>query len=129
MDLSNLWTLNFRDDIWVMLVPVCLMVIDFVTGFLNAWAKNRIKSYIMRQGLVKKAGEVVILLVGELLTIGINLPSYVMNFFSIYIILMELISICENLDKMGVPIPKFIKKALNENIDKTKKDEEDKKGR
>ena len=41
---------------------------------------------------------------------------------------MELISICENLDKMGVPIPKFIKKALRnaeykiQNDDPNKKD-------
>ena len=40
---------------------------------------------------------------------------------------MELISIFENLEELGVPIPKFIKKALavaNEEIQEDKKDEE-----
>lgn len=36
-----------------------------------------------------------------------------MKFLSLYIILMEIISIFENLDKLGVPIPKFISKVVN----------------
>ena len=39
---------------------------------------------------------------------------------------MEMISICENLDKLGVPIPKFVKKALRsaeEKITQEKKEE------
>jgi phage-related holin len=38
---------------------------------------------------------------------------------------MELISICENLEKLGVPIPKFIKKALM--VANTEINEDDKK--
>ena len=90
------------------------MAIDILTGSLNAWAKGDFKSFKMRQGLVKKCGEVTILGIGELFTIGMILPTYIMSGVSFYIIFMELISICENLQKMGVPIPKFIKKALSD---------------
>lgn len=40
------------------------------------------------------------------------IPKYIVYGFAVYVVIMELISICENLDKMGVPIPKFIKTAL-----------------
>lgn len=105
--------LSFTSDFWIVLMPAILMTLDVMTGFINAWSKNRVKSSIMRQGLARKFGELVIIAIGQLFFFGVGLPKYCVAFISFYIILMELISICENLDKLGVPIPKFIKKVLN----------------
>ena len=106
--------LGFSSELWVFAIPVALMIIDFITGFVNAWAKHEIKSYKMRVGLGKKIGEISILAIGEMLTVGMGLPPYIMKWLAVYIMIMELISICENLAKLNVPIPGFIKKALND---------------
>lgn len=103
---------QFTNGTWTLLTPIILMGIDVLTGLTNAWVKGEIKSSILRAGLGKKMGEILVLAVGEVFLFGMNLPSGVMDGISIYIIIMELISICENLSKLGVPIPKFIKKAL-----------------
>lgn len=125
---------KFANEIWVFIIPGVLMAIDILTGSLNAWAKSNFKSFKMREGLVKKCGEITILAIGQLFTIGLVLPTYIMSGISFYIIFMELISICENLQKMGVPIPKFIKKALDdtgkaleekESVDSKKEDTDD----
>lgn len=105
---------KFANEIWVFIIPGVLMAVDILTGSLNAWAKANFRSFKMREGLVKKCGEITILAIGQLFTIGLVLPTYIMSGISFYIIFMELISICENLQKMGVPIPKFIKKALDD---------------
>lgn len=107
-------SVKFTNEIWVFVIPGILMAIDMLTGSLNAWVKQDFKSFRMRQGLVKKCGEIAILGIGELFTVGMVLPMYILSGISFYIIFMELISICENLQKMGVPIPKFIKKALDD---------------
>ena len=106
--------LRFANELWIFLVPAVLMAIDVITGSINAWAKNDFKSYKMRQGLVKKCGEITILAIGTLFKFAFGLPWYIIGGVAFYIIFMELISICENLDKMGVPIPKFISKALSD---------------
>lgn len=105
---------KFANEIWVFIIPGVLMAVDILTGSLNAWAKSNFKSFKMREGLVKKCGEITILAIGQLFTVGLVLPTYIMSGISFYIIFMELISICENLQKMEVPIPKFIKKALDD---------------
>lgn len=120
--------LKFSKDFWVVLMPSILMAIDVVTGFVNAWARSIIKSSVMRQGLARKFGELVVIGIAQLFFYGVGMPKYAVVGISTYIILMELISICENLDKLGVPIPKFIKRALTkaeEKIDDLSKDEED----
>lgn len=96
----------------VLILPFSLMVIDFLTGVFNAWATGHLKSYRMREGLNKKFAEISIILVSLIFTWVLMIPKYIMYGFALYVIIMELISICENLDKMGVPIPKFIKNAL-----------------
>lgn len=106
--------IQFSENYWVFIIPVILMLIDFATGIINAWATNHLKSFKMREGLSKKAGELAILAIGELFTVGLSIPIYVITFLSLYIILMEIISICENLKKMGVKIPKFIDNALDD---------------
>lgn len=105
--------LKFTNNFWVVMLPTILMVLDVATGFINAWAKNCIKSSVMREGLARKFGELIIIAIGQLFFFGIGLPRYCVGFISFYIILMELVSIAENLDKLGVPIPKFIKKVLS----------------
>ena len=54
-------SVKFVNETWVFMIPGILMAIDILTGSLNAWAKQDFKSYKMRQGLVKKCGEVTIL--------------------------------------------------------------------
>jgi toxin secretion/phage lysis holin len=103
---------KFTNTTWTLMLPIILMAIDVLTGTINAWIKGEIKSSILRKGLGKKIGEIVVLAIGELFLIAMSLPMAVLNGISLYIIVMELISICENLEKLGVPIPRFVKKAL-----------------
>lgn len=100
------------EDYKLLLLPFILMVLDFLTGITHAWATGHLKSYKMRDGLNKKVGEICILLIGYIFTWTINAPKYLMIGLTIYIVIMELISLSENLDKMGVPLPKPLKKAL-----------------
>lgn len=120
MDTVTEWLSNvkFTTDNWIFLLPCALMALDVLTGVVHAWVTGHLKSYRMREGLGRKFGEVSILVIGCLFTQGVGLPIYIFGWFSIYIIVMELISICENLDKLGVPIPRFIKRALGHVNDK-----------
>lgn len=115
---------NFANDIWVVMLPAILMGIDFITGTINAWIKGEIDSSKMRKGLGKKIGEITAILIGEMFVMAFNLSDFLVDAISLYIIIMELISICENLEKLGVPIPKFIKKALAITNEKIQNDTE-----
>ena len=104
---------HFRNELWVLFIPLGLMAIDVLTGVIKAWSQNDFKSAIMRAGLAKKAGEIMILIVGELISFGLMLPEAVMNGISFYIIFMEIMSILENVDELGIPVPKFVKDVIN----------------
>ena len=107
---------SFRNELWVLFIPLGLMAIDILTGIVKAWAQNDFKSAVMRAGLAKKAEEILILVAGELISFGLMLPDAVMNGVSFYIIFMEGMSILENVDELGIPVPGFIKKVIN-NVD------------
>lgn len=104
---------QFRNEFWILILPVSLMAIDFVTGLLYAWSTETFKSKKMRSGLTKKVGEIAILVIGELFSYGMRIPPFIMAGISAYIIFMEFMSVMENLKKMGVTIPGFISKVLN----------------
>ena len=57
-----------------------------------------------------------ILVVGELISYGLMLPNVIMNCISFYIIFMEIMSILENADELGIPVPKFVRDVIN-NVD------------
>ena len=125
MDIGNIINeIHFANMLWLLLIPVAMMAIDIVTGLINAWATNSFQSARMRTGLAKKCGEIIIILIGMMFTYGMNLPKYILTGIAIYIIFMELMSVMENLKKLGVPIPAFISKVLN-NVDETLKTAED----
>ena len=107
---------RFRNEWWVLVLPISLMLIDVITGLLKAFMTKTFQSSILRAGGCKKVGEVAVLGVGELFTCALVLPDYVMVLVSAYIVFMEIMSIIENIDKLGVPIPAFVRDVVN-NVD------------
>ena len=106
-------TIHFVNLAWLLLIPAAMMGIDILTGLIYAFITNSFQSAKMRSGLGKKAGELLIILIGVLFTFGMGIPTYILKGIALYIIFMELMSILENLDKLGVPIPAFISRTLN----------------
>lgn len=111
-----LQSFRFRNEWWILILPISLMVIDVITGLLKAFLTKTFQSSVLRAGGCKKAGEVAVLGVGELFTCALVLPDYVMILVSAYIVFMEFMSIMENVDKLGVPIPAFVRDVVN-NVD------------
>lgn len=114
---------HFRNEILELIVPVAMMAVDFLTGTFCAWSTSTFQSARMRAGLTKKVGEISILVIGALISYTLRLPGYIMAGISLYIMFMELMSICENAKKMGAPVPGFISRVLN-TVDATLKEED-----
>lgn len=106
---SNIW--------WAIASPLVLIVLDVLTGITIAWRNNDFKSSKMRTGLSKKFGELVYVLVGILTKFALG-TDLVLYFTVGYICLMELSSLIENCDKLGVEIPDKVKEKINNNSNK-----------
>lgn len=104
---------DFRNEWWVLFTPLIIMGVDIITGVVKAWVNKNFEASIMRTGLGKKAGEAAILIAVEFLSYALNLPDIVMNCVSFYIIFMEVMSVLENANALGIPIPKFVRDAIN----------------
>ena len=91
---------------------IALQVADFITGFLLAWSTGAVSSDVSRKGFVKKAIAlllVIALKVAETVQpMPLELSAYVAGWFC----LTELISICENAGKAGLPITAKLTKVL-----------------
>lgn len=110
--------LKFVNDTWVLILPLFLMGMDIVTGYLAAWKDKEIQSGKMRSGLIKKTGELIEIIIVEVLGASVGMPAEVVQWISVYICLTEGVSIVENMDKMGAPIPAWIKNRINNEAEK-----------
>jgi len=101
------------------IVLVCIMLIDYITGMISAWVNAELSSKKGIIGIVKKicylfaiaaAMGIDWLIYSGMTQIGIQL-DYTIFFgvlVTIWLIINEIISILENLAKIGVPLPKFL---------------------
>jgi len=115
--MNELLNLQFTNIWWAILVPLILMVLDIITGYYNAWEKNEVSSTKMRDGLGKKCAELAYIIVGLIFKFAFGTSS-IMYFIIIYVCYMEIVSLAENCDKLGVSMPDKLKEKLNNNSDK-----------
>ena len=106
--------IQFTNIWWAILAPIFLIVLDVLTGIIIAWRNGDFKSAKMREGLSKKFGELVYVLIGILAKFAIG-TELILYFAVGYICLMEISSLAENCDKLGVKIPTKLKEKLNNN--------------
>lgn len=114
--MEELMNLHFTNIWWVIGVPLILMILDIVTGYYNAWKEGKVSSSKMRDGLGKKCAELCYIIVGFMFKFAFG-TDIVMYFMVIYVCYMELISLAENCDKLGLPVPTKIKDKLNNRED------------
>lgn len=106
--------IHFTNIWWAILAPMVLIIIDVLTGLVIAWKNDDFHSSVMRAGLSKKFGELVYVLVGILTKFALG-TELILYFTVGYICLMELSSLVENCDRLGVKMPDKLKEKLNNN--------------
>ena len=107
-------------------VMLALMAIDYIPGLVIGWVgkspktdSGHLSSAVGWAGLAKKAGELLAVIVGVLLDmlaveqLGLQAAMFRTGMI-LYIVATEGISVLENLGLLGVPLPGFVVKALEQ---------------
>ena len=94
-------------------ILIIFMIIDFVSGFIKAWALKEFDSSKFYIGGVKKLGILMIVAIATQLDTLIHVDSVAPRTVAIsYYIANEGFSILENWGQLGLPLPKVLKNAL-----------------
>lgn len=109
-----IYSIHFASNYWILALPAIFAASDVITGFLQAQINGTKNSSIMRKGLYRKCGELGVILLVWVTCIALALPIKYPAAVAIYVCIMEALSILENLQRMGVPIPDFITKKAKE---------------
>ena len=92
------------------------MVLDYVSGVVIAYKEKQLSSEVGFWGLIKKCMMLILVTIGHFLDSQVfgggssMFRSGVVGFF----LANEGLSILENAGKLGVPLPEFLKKALEQ---------------
>lgn len=110
-----------------LLIPLIMlagvMIIDYISGMLKAWIQDDLCSKVGLKGIIKKlsylllvcvAGVVDWLIYAGLTEVGISIDfGFCFGLMVVvWLIINELISILENLDALGVPMPAFLSRVV-----------------
>lgn len=126
--------LNFSSIIWQIITPLIFSLFDVITGYIQAVINKNVDSQKMRVGLLHKVLIIMIIILGFIIQLAFKI-NYISSFICIYVTLMELVSIFENLKKSNIDVGKignFLKtkpdettgESLNKLIDTIKEDKE-----
>ena len=110
--MDTLKNISFTHRYWIILLPLVLMAADIVTGWIQATINGTWDSTKMRVGLFRKSGELLVIVVAYVIAEAVSLPFDVPAFIAAYIVVMEVLSVCENLDQAGLPVPGWITRRL-----------------
>lgn len=110
-------TLNFTNIFWQGGATLIFMIADIVSGVIQAIINKNLDSQKMREGLLRKILLILVVILSFIFQYAFNIPA-ISKVVCIYLIVMEIISILENIKKAGIDLGK-----LGELL-KVKKDEE-----
>ncbi|MFC7678293.1 holin family protein [Paenibacillus sp. GCM10028914] len=120
---------------WSMLLHLllCFVIIDWLTGWAAAWMNGELRSRIGYIGIARKMTIFLIIAITHLVDQVLGEMNYFQNTVIFFYLANELLSIIENIGRMGVPIPQslrnvvrvFQSKSEEENTAKRKEEKKD----
>lgn len=106
-----------------LIVLLVMMIIDYISGMSAAWREGTLNSKKGVDGIIKKVGYMALVAVAMgvdyliftgfaavNVSVGFNMLFGVL--VAVWLIINEMISILENLSRLGVPIPAFLSKVV-----------------
>lgn len=95
--------LQFTNFIWQIVTPLIFSLCDIISGYIQAVINHDVDSSKMRAGLWHKVLISMILFLSVIISFAFNI-DYIVSAVAIYIIIMEITSILENLKKAGLDL-------------------------
>lgn len=99
-------SLNFTNIFWQGGATLIFMIGDIVSGVIQAVINKNLDSQKMREGLLRKILLILIVILSFIFQYAFNIPA-ISKVVCIYLIIMEIISILENLKKAGIDLGKL----------------------
>ena len=107
----------------------CLLVaivIDYITGLIKSYKSASLNSKVGIKGLLKKVGILCLVALTVVIDKLTGNTGYVRTMVIYYLVANEGLSILENLGEVGIIVPEFLKKRL-EQLKETESDKKEKK--
>lgn len=96
-----------------------LMIIDYITGLCKAFINKNLSSRIGYLGILRKSGIFFMIFLAAGIDRVVSGDVFIFRTMIVYFyIANEGLSILENIEAMGIPVPDFISEALNQIKDK-----------
>lgn len=99
-------SINFSTIAWQLATPFIFILVDIISGYIQAVINKNVDSKIMREGLLHKFLLTLVILLGYVIQFAFNI-NFIAQTITVYICIMELMSILENLKKAGVDLGKL----------------------
>ena len=111
--LGTLLTWLFGSWDIALMVLVCFMVLDYLTGLIKAYITKKLSSNVGLHGIARKSVILIVLIMSVMLDRILNSGTWVFRTLVCYFyIANEGISLLENGAALGLPIPEKLKDAL-----------------
>lgn len=99
-------SLNFTNIFWQGGATLIFMIGDIISGIVQAIINKDLDSQKMREGILRKMLLILVVILSFIFQYAFNIPA-ISKIVCIYIIIMEIISILENVKKAGVDLGKL----------------------
>lgn len=98
--------LNFKNLYWQAATPLIFMLADILSGFAQAVVNRDVDSQKMRVGILHKLLLILSMLLTFILDFAFSI-DFISKIYCTYLVIMEIISISENMTKAGIDLGKL----------------------
>ncbi|WP_078379305.1 phage holin family protein [Sutcliffiella halmapala] len=96
----------------LLLFLIAFVVVDYVTGILAAFVEKKLSSRVGFKGIAQKIFIFALVSIAHVLDIILG-TTVIKDVTILFYLVNEFISIMENANRMGVPIPEILKKLID----------------
>lgn len=99
---------------WSVMINLLLMlvIVDWVTGWAAAWINGELKSRTGYRGIARKVAIFVMVTIAHFIDKAVGDLHYFQDAVIFFYLANELLSVIENMGRMGVPMPKVLRHAV-----------------